>query len=88
MRVGKFEVAARAFEYSLAQLVPLPDRFSTGDAAGGYKQLAEAYHQQAGDPTKRADDVAEIEMLARHNELRLLIVQSRIGKKFAHPASF
>lgn len=88
MRVGKFEMAARAFEYSLAQLVPLPDRFSTGDAAGAYKQLAEAYHQQAGDPTKLADDVAEIEMLARHNELRLLIVQSRIGKKFAHPASF
>ena len=89
MEVGKPELAARAFEHSLDQFVPLPNRFSTGDAGGLYEQLGKAYHQQAGSwRGAKGDDMVELEMLARHNELRLLIVQSRIGKKFAHPASF
>jgi len=82
MQVKWYKEAIWNYEYGLTHGVPLSARFSSPEVALMYEALAKAYNAQAVELRKRGgqpEKVAEAEQLARHNEWRLFITETRIG---------
>ena len=80
--VGWYKEAIWNYEYALTHGVPLASRFSVPEAALMYKALAKAYNAQAASLKKdgaQAEKVEAAKRLAKHNEWRLFITETRIG---------